>query len=85
MFPPRCWVSGLLTVAVVAHTLRNMTSLSNAPIQVAPAASGTTKIFHATVTPDIPQRESGTARMRLASIREEGVKCSRGKTTLTDT
>ena len=83
--PLRYPIHDPLTVAVLARTPRNMTFPFNAPMPVvAPAAFGIKKTSHATVTPNIPQQRSGTARMRLASIQEGRARYSRGKTILTD-
>jgi hypothetical protein len=83
-YPPQCCVRDLLTVAVVARMSRNIKNPSNAVIQGAPAAFGTTKTSHDTLTPNIRQRESGIAHTRLASIQEGRLRCSREKTTLTE-
>ena len=75
-----------LTIATLAHTPRNTTAPSDAPMPaVAPAASGTGKTSHAIVTLNIRQQWSGIARTRLASTREAGARSLRGKTTSTDT
>lgn len=77
--------SAPLTVAIVAHTPRNTTFPSDVPMWVATVALGSKKTSRIIATPDMPRSKPGFARMRLANIRGEVARISRGKITSTDT
>lgn len=77
--------SAPLTVAIVAHTPRNTAFHSNVPMWAAAVALGSKKTSHVIATPDMLRSKPGSARMRLANIRREVAKFSRGKITSTDT